>query len=802
MHDGTSKIAAYSFAPPANEWFHVGATMDFQNDEYKIYYNGNDVSAAITEGEIKSVVHTSDSDFNAGTLNGAVVSGGGVVISKNYMDVSHSSPDFNSGDRIFADTSVKSVGGVSTVVLDKDAAPVWAIKEVASPSGIVGGVHAVDADTIYVSHWQYYLYFYKSTDGGNTWTQKQVDGSGNVGPGNSIYAVNKDTIFISYYDQDNTALKFAKSTDGGNTWTANIVDNTGTVGMYTSIYAVDGDKIFISYQDIGNQKLKFAKSTDGGNTWAIQTIPSSSGGTHSSIQASDASNIFISYLHGGPSVRLAKSTNGGNSWSINTIATSFVGVGSTSLHIAGNTLFVSYLRDTTGSAEENLMFTKSTDWGSTWVSPIKVHTDYQGATASYTGHDSSLYALDASKIFISFTSFKWVDLGSVSSLMFAKSTDGGATWNVQSLTDEAYTEYGTSLYAVDENNILIGYPSYNYAGKGFAKFAKPYKSSGAFTSSGIDAGQNSDFTALQWVENNPPGTDINFQLAANNDNSVWNFVGPGGNAGSYYTAPGEAIWSGHNGNRYMKYKAYFSTTDGLKTPVLSGITISYNYYSPLSSLISSSIDTNADRSDFTDISWNADTPPGTSVKFQLASSPDGITWSDFMGPSGAGSYFTDSSGQAIPASFDGNRYIKYQAFLETSDASKTPKLNDITIRFKALPSIKTVGATGAIGASNAAADKSSWDGLLDETMVWGRILSSEEFLEHYKRGALDLYLEVRSCDDPDCSGESFIGHYIQQGVNAIDVPNNRYFQYRVNLATEDDNYSPALEDIKLSYTVT
>jgi len=87
-------------------------------------------------------------------------------------------------------------------------------------------------------------------------------------------------------------------------------------------------------------------------------------------------------------------------------------------------------------------------------------------------------------------------------------------------------------------------------------------------------------------------------------------------------------------------------------------------------------------------------------------------------------------------------------------------------------------------------------------MIWNRILSSEEVLEHYKRGALDLYVEVRSCDDPKCGGEEFIGHYIKQGVNSIDVPKNRYFQYRVNFGTEDDIYSPELEDVKVGYTVS
>jgi hypothetical protein len=47
---------------------------------------------------------------------------------------------------------------------------------------------------------------------------------------------------------------------------------------------------------------------------------------------------------------------------------------------------------------------------------------------------------------------------------------------------------------------------------------------------------------------------------------------------SYYTTPGTAIWDGHNGYRYIQYRAYFT---GGSTPVLHDVTITYNEASPV-----------------------------------------------------------------------------------------------------------------------------------------------------------------------------------------------------------------------------
>lgn len=116
-------------------------------------------------------------------------------------------------------------------------------------------------------------------------------------------------------------------------------------------------------------------------------------------------------------------------------------------------------------------------------------------------------------------------------------------------------------------------PSSVYYGGALTAGAAPYYASGALTSSAYDTGYAADFGTVSWTATAPAGTSVQFQIATNNDNATWDFVGPDGTSGTYYTSGGQAIWSGHDGDRYIKYKAYLGTTDADKTPVLHDVSL-------------------------------------------------------------------------------------------------------------------------------------------------------------------------------------------------------------------------------------
>ncbi len=92
----------------------------------------------------------------------------------------------------------------------------------------------------------------------------------------------------------------------------------------------------------------------------------------------------------------------------------------------------------------------------------------------------------------------------------------------------------------------------------------------------IDFGTSSIiYKKFSWSGNLPSGTSIKFQLASNNDNSTWNFVGPDGTPNTYLETQEFEIPSFLQNKRFLKYKVYLQTSDPLISPSLDKIKISF-----------------------------------------------------------------------------------------------------------------------------------------------------------------------------------------------------------------------------------
>ncbi len=83
------------------------------------------------------------------------------------------------------------------------------------------------------------------------------------------------------------------------------------------------------------------------------------------------------------------------------------------------------------------------------------------------------------------------------------------------------------------------------------------------------------FGALSWDATVPLGTTARFQIATNNDAATWNYVGPDGTSGTYFTASGTAVGTSHASKRYARYKTWLSTTESAVTPIVREISLSY-----------------------------------------------------------------------------------------------------------------------------------------------------------------------------------------------------------------------------------
>ncbi|GIV84418.1 MAG: hypothetical protein KatS3mg052_1425 [Candidatus Roseilinea sp.] len=102
-------------------------------------------------------------------------------------------------------------------------------------------------------------------------------------------------------------------------------------------------------------------------------------------------------------------------------------------------------------------------------------------------------------------------------------------------------------------------------------------------------------------------------------------------------------------------------------------------------------------------------------------------------------------------------------------------------------------------------------GRLDEVAVYRRALGPDEIRARYERGVGRVLFQVRSCDDPACSGEQFSGpgndpqqFYSQALLNtaqlpavSFSVPNNRYFQYRLWLDGGGLDAPPAVYRVEI-----
>ncbi|HXK36189.1 MAG TPA: carboxypeptidase regulatory-like domain-containing protein [Candidatus Paceibacterota bacterium] len=81
---------------------------------------------------------------------------------------------------------------------------------------------------------------------------------------------------------------------------------------------------------------------------------------------------------------------------------------------------------------------------------------------------------------------------------------------------------------------------------------------------------------LDWTATELSGTDVRFQIAANNDLATWNYVGPDGTAATYFTALGQGLPVVVANNRYLRYRATLETTDPDATPSVDDVTINFS----------------------------------------------------------------------------------------------------------------------------------------------------------------------------------------------------------------------------------
>lgn len=90
----------------------------------------------------------------------------------------------------------------------------------------------------------------------------------------------------------------------------------------------------------------------------------------------------------------------------------------------------------------------------------------------------------------------------------------------------------------------------------------------------FNAGRQVSFNRLLFTATIPSGTSLQLQIASNNDNATWNYVGPDGTGSTFYTASGDIPLSAVSG-QYIRFKATLNAGQN-STPVLEDVTITYS----------------------------------------------------------------------------------------------------------------------------------------------------------------------------------------------------------------------------------
>ncbi len=166
------------------------------------------------------------------------------------------------------------------------------------------------------------------------------------------------------------------------------------------------------------------------------------------------------------------------------------------------------------------------------------------------------------------------------------------------------------------------------------------------------------------------------------NSTVWNDNGV--ILGSVFVEGGyhHFYYQGHSGSNWLIGYATYATTKGTyTTPILDA-----SGHWPV---------------EWGRLSWDAETPLGTYLKFQVATNNGGTIWK-FVGPDGSGdTYFTASDlGMHL---FQSGKFIRVRAFFETDDLTEfMPLLRTITVTFsqRTAPSPPLVTVTSPNGGED------------------------------------------------------------------------------------------------------
>lgn len=519
--------------------------------------------------------------------------------------------------------------------------------------------------------------FYKYSVTNNSWTTL-TSVPGTLGDGSHMIRNGSD----DYIYLIGVGTRFYRYSISGNSWTTlAAAPGIGTGGTMTRNGSDD-----TIYLMVGGNATSFYKYSISSNSWtALTPVPGWVGNDSNMIRNGSEDYIYVKQMWSGTYAFYRYSISG-NSWTTLTAIPGALGNGSHMIRNGDD----DYIYITQGGSGTG--FYRYSIAGNSWTTLAAMPAgNYDGSFMLRNGSDNEIYLTQGA------------------GTGFYRYSISGNTWTTLVTTLGVINDASKMIRNGSDNEIYL---TQGLGGTGFYKFIinlVTYDSSGNFTSSPIKLNEGANFSTLSFSTTlNAQTVTLKARSSATVDlssSSAWGSCTTITSGGALST--GGCVTDGH---QYIQYQATLSTSDTSVTPTLDSVGINYSQYNSEGILISSPYDTSSDANLISRISWTESaTSTNQTIKFQVRSSLDGITWSNWCGSSNTcdgNDYFLYSNNGV---SFDTNhplrdgindRYLQYKAIL-SSGGAVTPQLSQVNVQYvvNAPPEFDATHGTNGVTAS-------------------------------------------------------------------------------------------------------
>ncbi len=305
----------------------------------------------------------------------------------------------------------------------------------------------------------YHVGFGWSTDGGQTWQETlmvEPTYPGDCDPCILVSKTGEIYYFWLSYNSSNYRgdIYLTKSSDWGQTWQPSIcvTPNSSSTLDDKPWAAIDSNNVFVTWYEYGGTgDLKFRRSTDFGQTWPGSGIVIGSSGNGTCPLRGPDSLIYVGW--GIQNIRFNKSTDMGRTWqgqqtiisvTWNPPNTNFRlnNIPSFGMSQDRTKIYVVFADSRLASNQLDVFFSRSTDQGQTWMTPVKINDN----SSSPSLQCYPWLSVDpADRIHV-----VWFDSRDGSTvndlaLYYAYSTDFGQTWSQNYRVSDSFAYANTFI---------------------------------------------------------------------------------------------------------------------------------------------------------------------------------------------------------------------------------------------------------------------------------------------------------------------------------------------------------------------